>query len=130
MPFDVVTGADGRKVCPDVNCRGHAPQRAGVELRVRAWTRRVRDGPVQISRSEQVPFEVSEADRVCEFCGAANVVDGFVTGPDGRLRWPVPTVSPATVADEVLPAPTRESKPLEERVGALEAAVRRLGGEI
>lgn len=122
MPFDVISGAEADKSCPDKTCRGHAPRKISLELRVRCWTRRTGTGPVTVAREQRLPIVVPEPDRVCEFCGAANTIDRMQTGPDQRLRWPTPSTPPqAAVPDEQIPGPAPQPT-LEARVEALEQA--------
>jgi hypothetical protein len=125
MSFDAVSGCDGTKVCPDPACKGHAPRRVGVELRTRAWTEQVGSGPVRISRTEQLPIEVAEVHRLCEFCGAENVVENFWNHENPRLlSYPTPALPGPGIAvkvDVVRPGPAPELS-LEERVAKLEEA--------
>lgn len=121
MPFDTLSAATGVKRCPDETCRGHQLRRVSVELRLRVWTHRVgHNAPIQVSRTEKIPWTLPEDAAACEYCGKPNVVDGFRTGPDGVLRWPTPIITPTTVVDAVLPVNAPPT--LEQRVEALEEA--------
>src|SRR4051794_5254071 len=121
MPFDCLSSADGAAACADPTCRGAQPRRVSVELRLSVWTRRIGDGPVQVSRSQKVPFTLPENALTCEYCGGPTVLTGAIApGLEHLQHWPDPSaaIKPTTVADEVLPVVRPPT--VEERLHALE----------